>query len=783
MDKSEVAARKQKILGFMKESAYRPLLKTELSYMLDVPQSDLAAFYDVLDEMESEGIIFQTKKLRYGIPDRMSLTSGRLQGSERGFGFVIPDEGDDVFIPPEAMNGAMHGDRVVVRITKCGPGTGKTGPGARKCEGEIIKVLEHANERLVGTYEQSGRFGFLVPDHARITGDIMIAAENTMGAENGQKVVIEMLRWPEANRNAEGKVVEILGSLADEGVDVLSIIRTYQIPFEFPEAVVQEAVNIPSEIQESDIKGRRDLRSLRMVTIDGEDARDLDDAITLEPLGNGVMRLGVHIADVTHYVRENSALDEEALLRGTSVYFPDRVVPMLPKELSNGICSLNQKVDRLAFSVLMDVDTQGTVLSHDICESVIHVGERMTYTAVYKILEEQDQELSARYADYLPMFQDMKKLAGHLKEKRIRRGSVDFMFDEAKVVVDESGKPIDIKRYPSTIANSIIEEFMLLCNEVVSEHFFRLDVPFVYRIHEDPTPEKMQHLRIFLLNFGYTLTGVEDVHPSALQKVLVEIRGKPEERAISMVMLRSLQKARYSNEHVWHFGLAAEFYSHFTSPIRRYPDLIIHRIMKEQLSGKLNSKRISHYKEILPSVSKSCSDRERAAADAEREAVDMKKAEYMSAHVGEEFDGILSSVTAFGMFVELDNTVEGLVRVNTMMDDYYRYDPDMLSLTGERTGKEYRIGDTVRVQLVKSSPESRQIDFLLISDVTAANRPIGLGKQLKNRKPPIDKKVLAHVGGQKGAKKGGKGKAPAKNHPGKKKGKSSKKAKGNSSRW
>ncbi len=702
--------RKSRILSFMRDYAYKPLQLNELVMVLDVPQSDRSQFQQLLDTMEKEGLIIKTRKERYGVPERMGLVAGRFQGHGRGFGFVIPDSGEeDVFIPANALNGAMHGDRVIARLNR-------QSNSDRRKEGEILQIIEHVNKTIVGKFDRSENFGFVIPDHTRLSGDIFIPKEHIKGAQKGQKVVVEITKWPEKNRNAEGRITEVLGDEGETGVDVMSIIRAYGIPYEFPEEVLHEAERAPKEVSQAELKGRRDLRGLRMVTIDGEDARDLDDAISIELLPDGKYRLGVHIADVTHYVREGSALDNEALLRGTSVYFPDRVIPMLPRELSNNICSLNAHVDRLAFSVMMDIDFMGNVSKHEIFESVIHIRERMTYTHVYSILEEDNQELKERYKEHLEDFTHMKNLSSILKEKRKRRGAVDFEFDEAKVIVDDHGKPIEIKRYKMTVANSIIEEFMLLCNEVVSEHFYWIGVPFVYRIHEDPDPEKMETLNTILSTFGYKLKGYRDVHPKALQDIIQQIKGKPEEKAINMIMLRSLQKARYSDIHDWHFGLAAEYYSHFTSPIRRYPDLIIHRIMKEQLSGKLDEKRISHYKGILPGITKSNSERERSAQDAERDVVDLKKAEYMLDKVGQHFEGIISSIAAFGMFVELDNTIEGLIRLSTMDDDYYSYDERALCLIGERTRRIFRIGDKVKVQLVKVTPEARQIDFILIDD-------------------------------------------------------------------
>lgn len=738
--------RKKRILAYMREQAYKPLMLSELITVLDVPKEDIPLFTNLLDEMEAEGLIIKTKKERYGVPERMGLVVGRFQAHEKGYGFVIPESGgEDVFIPANAVNGAMHGDRAMARITK--PAT-----PTRTQEGEIVKVLHRVHKTVVGTFDMSDNFGFVTPDHSRLFRDVFIPKNAINGAKQGQKVVVEITKWPEANRNAEGKIIEILGNAGDPGVDVMSIIRAYGIRYEFPEDVLREARSIPQKISDEDIKGRRDLRGLKMVTIDGEDAKDLDDAVSIQILDNGNYLLGVHIADVSHYVKEGSALDREALKRGTSVYFPDRVVPMLPKELSNGICSLNAGEDRLAFSVMMEIDKNGKVRDHEIFESVIHVNERMTYTDVYKILEEDDPLLKERYKDFVEDFHRMKELALILKEKRMRRGAVDFDFSEAKIIVDEKGKPVEIKKYNLTIANKIIEEFMLECNEVVSEHFYWLGVPFVYRIHEDPDPEKMETLNQVLGIFGYHLKGYRDVHPKALQEILNQIKGTPEERVISTIILRSLQKARYSDVHNWHFGLAADYYSHFTSPIRRYPDLIIHRIMKEHMSGKLDEKRIEHYRSILPDITKSNSERERAAEDAERDCESMKKAEYMQERLGEEFEGIVSNITAFGMFVELENTVEGLVRLSSMDDDYYVYDPQTLSLIGERTRKRYKIGDKVRVQVVKASPETRQIDFILLDSDNGGNEEDETGfKKAKPVKPkkPVEPRVLIHIGANK----------------------------------
>lgn len=762
--------RKEKILGYLNEKAYHPLPFEELSTVLDVPHEDREIFSRILDELEAEGQIIKTRKNRYGASCRMGLVAGKFQGNERGFGFVLPDdhEREDLFIQSENVSGAMHGDRVLAKITKIQHEN-------KRAEGEVIKILDRANSKIIGVFDKSGSFGFVIPDHRKIKGDIFVPIEKTMNAIPRQKVVVKITRWPERDRNAEGEIIEILGGNEDDGVDILSIIRTYNIPYEFPEEGLEAARKVPQTIRPEEIKARRDLRDLTMVTIDGEDAKDLDDAVSLEVTDTGIYRLGVHIADVSHYVEENSPLDEEAIKRGTSIYFPDRVIPMLPKELSNGICSLNPKEDRLAFTVMMDIDNLGRVINHEIFESVIHSDERMTYTDVYKILEEDDSDLNIRYEYLIHMFRNMKELALILMKKRSMRGAIDFDFEEAKIIVDEHGKPIEIKKYQLTIANKIIESFMLLCNETVSEHFYWANIPFVYRVHEDPEPEKIVRLNAFLYNFGQRIKGSNHIHPRALQEVLNKIKGTPQERLISTMMLRSLQKARYSDEHVWHFGLAANYYSHFTSPIRRYPDLIIHRIMKEYIKGKFDENRSQHYMGILPEITKQCSERERNAEEAERDCDDLKKAEYMQRHLGDQFTGVIANITSFGMFIELENTVEGLIRFSSMDDDYYRYDERQYCLIGERTGTIFRIGDIVDIVVARSSPETRQIEFVLAGDderdntcscerVNNGKNPLVVNKNNeanlnskknngahlgnKKNKKPINKHILAHINGK-----------------------------------
>ncbi len=725
--------RKNRIVLFMKEDAYKPLLFKELVTVLDVPASDISDFEEVIRELEEEGKIYKTRKDRYGVPERMSLITGRLQGSDRGFGFVIPDEEEasDVFISGDSLHGAMHNDRVIARINK-------SNTGGKRAEGEVIKILKRANTSIVGTFESSKYFGFVIPDDKRITSDIFIPKDEINGAKSGEKVVVELIKWPEQRRNAEGRVIEIIGHKDDPGNDILSIIKAHNLAQEFDEAALTQAENISETVTEDMIKGRRDLRELRMVTIDGEDAKDLDDAVSVEKLPEGNYRLGVHIADVSYYVTENSPLDKEAVKRGTSVYLVDRVIPMLPKKLSNGICSLNPQVDRLAFSVFMDIDKQGRIMNHEIFESVININERMTYTNVYKILEEKNPELYQRYDYLISDFELMRELALILRKKRFSRGAIDFDFDEAKIILNEKGEPIDIKKYEYTIANKIIEEFMLICNETVAEHFYWANAPFVYRIHEEPDIEKIQSFSDFINKLGYHLKGSGQVHPKAYQDLLSKVKGTKEERIISTVMLRSLQKARYSHESDGHFGLAAKFYCHFTSPIRRYPDLIIHRIMKEYLRGKLNENRENELNERLPDIARRCSERERAAEEAERETEDLKKVEYMKQHEGKVFEGIISSVTSFGMFIELDNTIEGLVRMSSMEDDYYVFDEEQYLLLGERNRKIYRIGDMIQVQLAKADIAKRQIEFVLASnedndDIAGYNKSKGNHKKGKQR--------------------------------------------------
>lgn len=694
----------------MREKAYSPMLDIELANVFEIEPQDIGDFYAVLDDMEKKGQIIKTKKHRYAAPERMNLMVGKLQVHGKGFGFVLSEleEYGDVFISPSDMNGAMHGDRVIARISK------KTAD-KRRSEGEIIRILERANDEIVGVFESSRNFGFVVPDDTKIRMDVYIPKSEWNGAKDGHKVIAKITKWPEPRRNPEGKILEVLGHKDDVGTDILSIIKKYKLPEKFPEKVEEQAHNIEDNISQSEIDRRRDLRNEIIVTIDGADAKDLDDAVSLKTLLNGNYLLGVHIADVTHYVQERSPLDKEALKRGTSVYLVDRVIPMLPKKLSNGVCSLNPKVDRLTLSVDMEINSNGKVVNHEIYESVIKTSERMTYTDVSDILEKDDEALKQRYDYLIDEFKRMEKLAKILRHRREARGSIDFDFDESKVILDEQGVPIEVRKAERRIANRIIEEFMLICNETVAEHFHWANLPFVYRIHEDPDIEKIETFNKFIHNFGYHLKGVSnEIHPHALQDLLKKVEGKKEERIINTLMLRSLKKAKYAPQNAGHFGLAAENYCHFTSPIRRYPDLQIHRIIKETLGGKLTGKRIEKLKKIVEYASEQSSDRERLAVEAERETEDLKKTEYMTHHMGEEFEGIISSVVSFGIFVELENTIEGLIRISSLVDDYYIYDEENHLFRGERTKKTYRIGDEVKIKVIKADVAQKQIDFALI---------------------------------------------------------------------
>lgn len=702
---------KQTLLSFMREEAYRPMDIQELVAVFDINPDEYKSFKKVLKSMEREGLIVRTKKDKFGVPERLGLITGKLQVHQKGFGFLLPEaEGEkDVFIPSSSMNGAMNGDKVLVQITR-------EDLNGKKREGEVREVLERSNSKIIGVYEDSRNFGFVVPEDTRLNQDIFVSKKDRNGAKDGDVVICEIVKWADKRRSPEGIVKEVLGRKGDKGLDILTIIKKYGLPEEFSEKVLNYAENIEEEIEAKEYARRKDLRNLRMVTIDGEDAKDLDDAVSIERLDNGKFRLGVHIADVSHYVREKNPLDKEALKRGTSVYLIDRVIPMLPKKLSNGICSLNPKVDRLALSCFMVIDKNGKVIQHEIEESVIKTSERMTYTDVTKILENNDEELIKRYDYLVDDFKAMEELCNILREKRIKRGAIDFNFEESKIILNDLGKPIDIKPYDRAIANRIIEEFMLVCNETIAEHMFWTNLPFVYRIHEEPDEEKLEKFKEFVYNLGYIVRWGQEAHPRALQDILEKVKGKKEETVVSTLLLRSMMQAKYSPECVGHFGLAAKYYCHFTSPIRRYPDLQIHRIIKEQLNGKIDEKRAGRLTNIVEIASKQSSEMERLAQEAEREVDDLKKAEYMQERIGEEFTAIISSVTSFGLFAELPNTIEGLIHITALDDDYYIYDEAHLCLIGERTKKVYRLGDEIKVKCTRVDIDNREVYFDLIEE-------------------------------------------------------------------
>lgn len=629
----------------------------------------------------------------------MEKLIGVYQGNQAGFGFVtIEGQEDDVFIPEKYTHNAIHKDTVEIVIKK---GSAK---GKRR-EGKIVKILEHEVSLVVGTFYRSKSFGFVVPDNKKLGNDIYIAGKNINGAVDGHKVQAKIIKYGDKEHKPEGAIVEIIGHINDPGTDIKSVVLAYELPVEFPEQVMEQVKNIPDSVTISETEGRIDIRNWQTVTIDGEDAKDLDDAITITKEENTYL-LGVHIADVSHYVREGSPLDEEALKRGTSVYLVDRVIPMLPHKLSNGICSLNEGVDRLALSCIMKVDMDGNVIESNITETIINVDRRMTYTKVKNILENDEKD------NLSPMFEDMRELSKILRKKRRSRGSIDFDLPETKVILNKRGVPVEIKPYDRNVATKIIEEFMLLANETIAENYFWQETPFVYRIHENPDSEKILRLSTFINNFGYSLkAGQGNIHPKELQKLLERIEGTDQEALITRLMLRSMKQARYSSVSGDHFGLAAKFYCHFTSPIRRYPDLQIHRIIKDSLNGKLSDSRLAHYSKILQGVSEQTSKTERRAEEAERETIKLKKVEYMEKHIGEEFEGVISGITGWGMYVELPNTVEGMVRISEMKDDFYVYDENRYELTGKNKNKKYKLGQKIKVLLIRTDKSLKTIDF------------------------------------------------------------------------
>ena len=695
--------RKKLIYDFICDEFYVPMKLKELAILLQVPKDQRKELKAIMDSLEAEGKVHVSKKGKYTKGEAKRIV-GTYQAHARGFGFVaVEGEDDDIFISEDDTNGAFHGDQVEVTI--------KSAPDGKRREGKVVRILSHGTTRLVGYFQKNKNFGFVVPDNQRFIKDVFVPLERSKGAVTGHKVVVELTKYGGDNKKPEGKIVEIIGHVNDPGTDIMSIVKGYDLPIEFPEKVLNQAERVAKDVSTADMAGRMNIRDWQMVTIDGEDAKDLDDAISLTKEGENY-KLGVHIADVTNYVQEKSALDREAYKRGTSVYLVDRVIPMLPHILSNGICSLNEGEDRLALSCIMTINDKGNVVDYKIAETVICVDRRMTYTSVKKILEEQDEEESKKYEEFVPMFQMMEKVAGILREKRKKRGSIDFDFPETKMVLDEQGKPIELKPYDRNVATKIIEDFMLLANETVAEHYFWQEIPFVYRTHEQPDEEKIQKLAIFINNFGHSMHIANNaVRPKEIQKLLVKVEGTNEEALISRLALRSMKQAKYTPENTGHFGLATTYYCHFTSPIRRYPDLQIHRIIKEDLRGRMNDNRREHYEKILPEVTKQCSERERLAEEAERETIKLKKVEYMEEHIGEVFEGVISSITKWGIYVELPNTIEGLVHVTNMHDEHYDYIEERFEMVGEHTRKVYKLGQTVYIVATGTDRLQRTIDF------------------------------------------------------------------------
>lgn len=709
MDQELLEKRKKTVYEFICDDLYTPMKAKEMAMVLQVDRRQRDELRQVLSELVEEGKIELTEKGRYIKASGRFLT-GVFTGNSRGFGFVtIEGEEDDIFIPAEKVGGAVHMDTVAVTLSPAQTG--------RRREGAVLKVISHGLHQLVGTYQASRTYGFVVPDNRKLGQDIFVPLERSMGAVEGHKVVVEITSFGSEDKKPEGRVVEIIGHVNDPGTDIMSIVRGYDLPVEFSGKIMRQVENVAREVSEADMSGRMDLRDVQMVTIDGEDSKDLDDAVSLTMDGENYV-LGVHIADVTNYVQEHSALDVEALKRGTSVYLVDRVIPMLPHKLSNGICSLNAGEDRLALSCIMTINPKGKVIDHQIAETVVRIDRRMTYTAVKEILEGEDEALCQEYASLVPMLKQMGELAALLRRKRMARGSIDFDFPETKIVLDQEGNPVEIRPYDRNVATKLIEDFMLIANETVASDFFWREIPFVYRTHETPDEEKIHKLATLIHNFGYTIhLGNDEVHPKELQKLLGRIEGTDEEALISRLTLRSMKQAKYTVENTGHFGLAASCYCHFTSPIRRYPDLQIHRIIKETLRGRMNADRMAHYEKILPEVCKQSSRMERRAEEAERETDKLKKVQYMEQHLGEVYVGVISGVTAWGMYIELPNTIEGLVHVTNMTDDYYHYQEETYELIGETSNRRYKLGQKVQVRAVGVDRLIRTIDFELADEI------------------------------------------------------------------
>ena len=698
------------ILNFMKDENYTPMKAKEMAMILGVPKKEYNKFLDIIRYLEENYKIVKNRKNRYRLIGE-NFVEGIYRKNQRGFGFVkIDDREDEIYIAKEDSLNALNGDRVLIEITE-------EQNKVKRAEGKIKKIIKHEKETVVGTFQESRNFGFVVPDDKAFGTDIFISKGKFLNAKNNQKVVVKITKYPQKGKNAEGEIIEVLGSIDEAGVDMLSIIKEYDLPAEFPENVIEEAKKYGNKIDEKDIQNRIDCRQDIIFTIDGEDAKDLDDAVRVIKLKNGNYRLDVHIADVSYYVREGSLLDKEAQIRGTSVYMLSRVIPMLPKELSNGICSLNAGQDRFTLSCSMEINNKGEVVSAEVYKGIINVTERMNYHDVQKILDKSDEKVLKKYEKYIGNFELMAELAEILKKKRLEQGYLNLDIPESKIDLDENGKVISIGKYETSFSNEIIEQFMLSANETIAEKFYWLEAPFIYRVHEDPDIEKVKELNKFLYNFGLKIRIVnEKIYPKEVSKILEEIKGKEEEKVVSTLILRTLKIARYEAENKGHFGIASKYYCHFTSPIRRYPDLFIHRIISKYLEENyvVSDKFIEDFKQKAIDRARMSSEREKVATKAERDSEDMKKAEFMQDKIGQEYEGIVSSVTQFGIFVELENTVEGLIRFENLGNEYFIYDEDRKRLIGENSNKVYKIGDKVKIRVVSANKLLRQIDFEIV---------------------------------------------------------------------
>ena len=700
--------RKERIFEFFKDKDYTPMKAKEIAIILGVPKNEYNDFLNILKELEDEYKIRKNRKNRYIIVEEQYY-EGYYRKNQKGFGFVKVNE-EEIYISKENSLNALNEDKVLIQIIK-------EKSKDHNAEGKIVKILKHEKDTVVGIFQKNQNFGFVIPDDKKFGTDIYISKKNFGKARNNHKVLVKITKYPKDGKKAEGEIIEVLGNVNEAGVDMLSLIKEHKLPARFPDQVVEEAKRCGNHIDKKDIPNRVDLRDKIIFTIDGEDAKDLDDAVRVEKLENGNYRLDVHIADVSYYVKEDSLLDREALIRGTSIYMLGRVIPMLPRELSNGICSLNAGEDRFTLSCSMEIDNRGKVVSSEIYKGIIKVAERMSYTDVQKIIDETDEELLQKYSKYIQEFKNMEELAHILKTRRLENGYLNLEIPESKIDLDVDGYVTNISRYETTFAHEIIEQFMLTANETIAEKFFWLDAPFIYRVHEKPDIEKVQELNRFLWNFGLNIKANKDnIYPKEFSKVLEEIKGKEEEKVISTLILRTLKVARYEAENQGHFGIASKYYCHFTSPIRRYPDLFIHRIISKYLEYNyvVDDKFIEKYKEEAENRANQSSEREKIATLVEREAEDIKKSEYMESRIGEEYEGIVSSITPFGMFVELENTVEGLIRFENLGNEYFIYDEEKKRLIGEHSNTVYKIGDKVNIRVISANKLLRQIDFELV---------------------------------------------------------------------